>query len=714
MVLIEPAIYKRILNQVVILPLLTMVLLAMMLFWQVQTLVATSRLVDHTDQVIAQAHYTLKLALDAETGQRGYLVGGKRLFLEPFTRAEREFPLALKDLSTLVADNLPQAKQVQIIQADFTQWATNARREMTVREQGQNYQSVFNEARGKDLMDDLRTQFDAFVTTEQGLRAKRSRAAQQTSNLAVISVWVLTLLLGALLAFLTGRQMTTLVSLYMSSLNQIHGREQLLSVTLTSIGDAVLTTDAQGKVTFLNPIAERLTGWTREAAQAQDATKVFCIINEETRQPVESPLMRVLREGVVVGLANHTILIHKEGAETPIDDSGAPIRDDKDNVIGSVLVFRDITERNRTEQERKQLLEEEHTARLRAEAAEKAKAETVALLDTLLETAPVGFAFFDHHLRYMRVNDALAAINGIPAPEHIGHTVTELLPGIAPDIVQGLSKVLETGTPLLNQEVQGETLATAGQERYWLVSYYPVVTEDAKTLGIGTIVVDISERKRQEDEIVGLNQRLQRAMEETHHRVRNNLQIIAAMVDMQKMEYAQAVPIEELGRLSSHIRTLSAVHDLLTEQAKQDGQAQFVSVQDLLERLLPMLEQTAPNHYFRYELTDAFLTTRRATSLALITNELVTNAIKYGKSEITVTFTIEGDRGVLIVTDDGPGLPEGFDPVRSANTGLSLVGNLSRWDLKGLVRYENSPAGGAKITVTFPLSAPQEISVALG
>ena len=127
--------------------------------------------------------------------------------------------------------------------------------------------------------------------------------------------------------------------------------EQWLSTTLKSIGDAVIATDANGFVTFMNPVAEALTGWNQEDVAGKPLSEVFNIINEETGKQAEDPATRVLREGFVVGLANHTVLIAKDRMKRPIDDSGAPIRDDKGNIIGVVLVFRDITEKRRLEQE---------------------------------------------------------------------------------------------------------------------------------------------------------------------------------------------------------------------------------------------------------------------------------------------------------------------------------------------------------------------------
>ncbi|MFL5803514.1 MAG: PAS domain S-box protein [Roseiflexaceae bacterium] len=130
---------------------------------------------------------------------------------------------------------------------------------------------------------------------------------------------------------------------------EAHEQRTRLATTLASIGDAVIATDAQGRVTFMNPVAEALTGWPREQAHGLALATVFQIVDERTRQPAESPVTRALRESMVVGLANHTVLIAHDGVERPIDDTGAPIRDAHGELIGVVLVFRDITDRKQAE-----------------------------------------------------------------------------------------------------------------------------------------------------------------------------------------------------------------------------------------------------------------------------------------------------------------------------------------------------------------------------
>lgn len=217
----------------------------------------------------------------------------------------------------------------------------------------------------------------------------------------------------------------------------------------------------------------------------------------------------------------------------------------------------------------------------------------------------------------------------------------------------------------------------------------------------------LTAEEKQTEQIKALNSRLQRAMTETHHRVKNSLQLISAFVEMQALEYEAAVPLPELRRINTHIKTLASVHEVLTNETKRNQFATHVSAKDLLDHLFPMLQTMVGETHLSFEIEDIRLPSRQGTSLALIANELILNALKHSAGqgqEVSVTLRVEGPKAILTVADDGPGFPQDFNG-NAANTGLDLINNLVQWDLQGTVRYENRGTGetdtGAQVIVEF-------------
>lgn len=162
---------------------------------------------------------------------------------------------------------------------------------------------------------------------------------QQTFAPSVHEVWMRLLVTSLFIVFAICTGFT--VARRRRAEETLQATEARFFTTLNSIGDAVIAADAEGRVSFMNPVAEELTGWKGEEAAGRRLPEVFDIVNEDTGERAEDPVTRVIREGVVVGLANHTVLIAKDGARRPVDDSGAPIRDADGKVTGAVLVFID-------------------------------------------------------------------------------------------------------------------------------------------------------------------------------------------------------------------------------------------------------------------------------------------------------------------------------------------------------------------------------------
>ena len=210
---------------------------------------------------------------------------------------------------------------------------------------------------GKRLMDDVRRDLNDIIQKAEENRERRIAQWHQQVHTMLLVLLFLALGMGVLIGLFTRNRLHSVSAAYRQSL-EILGRraeelfqsEQELRTTLDSIGDGVITCDAEGRVQMMNPVARELTGWSQSDAGGQPLEKVFHIVNEATRETVETPVAKVKRLNRIVGMANHTILIRKDGTELNIADSGAPIRDQKGETIGIVLVFRDITMERKTQE----------------------------------------------------------------------------------------------------------------------------------------------------------------------------------------------------------------------------------------------------------------------------------------------------------------------------------------------------------------------------
>jgi PAS domain S-box-containing protein len=255
-------------------------------------------------------------------------------------------------------------------------------------------------------------------------------------------------------------------------------RGELLQITLRSIGDAVITTDNHGRVTQLNPVAESLTGWGQAEALGQPLDAVFRIVNEATRQPVESPVRRALREGTVVGLANHTMLVRRDGTEIAIDDSAAPIRDERGLVSGCVLIFRDVTVQRTLEREKTtQLL----TARRLAAIVESSDDAIVAKsLEGVIQSW----------------NLAAERLFGYSAEEAVGRHISLVIPKERIAEEDQIIASLRAGRRI--EHFETERVRKDGGRIFVSLTISPIKDEAGAVVGASKIVRDITDRKRAE------------------------------------------------------------------------------------------------------------------------------------------------------------------------------------------------------------------------
>ncbi len=214
------------------------------------------------------------------------------------------------------------------------------------------------------------------------------------------------------------------------------------------------------------------------------------------------------------------------------------------------------------------------------------------------------------------------------------------------------------------------------------------------------------EHRAAEKEIEDLNLRLRRAVRESHHRIKNNLQVLIALVDTIRSGEPESLPPKALDRLANHIRGMAALHDLLTHQTSTPGATlDSVSARFALERLIPALSSALDARKLTLDADDVALSLKQVGALSLLINELVSNALKHGDGAILVSLKRDGGAHLrLSVHNEGPGFPADFDPAQSGRVGLSIIDSIGTWDLEGTLRYENTETG-AEVSVRFPRPA---------
>jgi PAS domain S-box-containing protein len=354
--LIDPANFRQILVRAVTGPLILMTLIVGVLIAEFSMLNGSVERLKQADSVISEARRTQSILADMQADHRGYLLPPHdQSFLTDYQDLADQLTGSLGKLTHMVEDNGTQVEALQNLAAAIQQSKAAAQAEQAAHATDHDFSA---QARlGSSMLDDsLRTQFDQFAATEEALRNRQYSAAQSIDRATRVTVVVLAVLLALFFVSSIRVQLRALSSSYEQAMrlmedqaNAVRKSEEWLATTLRSIADAVIVTDRFGRVSFMNPIAEALTGCRLEDAVDRDLNDVYKVVHERSRSPVRSSAMQALESGGTVGLSSSSLLISEFGIETPIEDNTALIRDRFGTVIGAVLVFRDATERRRTE-----------------------------------------------------------------------------------------------------------------------------------------------------------------------------------------------------------------------------------------------------------------------------------------------------------------------------------------------------------------------------
>jgi len=435
-----------------------------------------------------------------------------------------------------------------------------------------------------------------------------------------------------------------------------HQRRELFRVTLRSIGDAVITTDTQGCITDLNQVAESLTGWSHDDATGQSLDRVFNVVNEITRQQVENPAIRALREGVVVGLANHTLLIKKDGKECPIDDSAAPIRNEFGYVSGCVLIFRDVTAQRQLERDRaNQLL----TARLLASIVESSNDAIISkTLDGIIQSW----------------NAAAERLFGYTAQQAIGRHISLIIPPERIAEEDTIIAKLKEGQRI--EHFETERASSDGKHITVSLTISPLKDDSGNVIGASKIARDVTERKRLEDNLRKLASDLSQADQRKNeflatlaHELRNPLAPISNMIEVVKRAGSNGAVVKQahetierqlaqMVRLVDDLLDLNRItHDRL-ELRRSEVELATV-IEQAVEVARPLID--AAGQKLTIDLPDeAIYLNADQARLAQVFGNLLNNSCKYTRANgaISLSARRNGNNVVSVsIRDNGAGIP---------------------------------------------------------
>jgi PAS domain S-box-containing protein len=672
--------------------------------------------VTHTHRAMDALTGVLTTLLDAETGQRGYLISGSAAYLEPYDNAMARLEKEVRRLKELTRDNAAQEQHLSALQPLIAERLAILKKVIEVRKKSglDAAREVLMLGEGKRVMDAIRLKVAQMRSVEEDLLQVHAAAAQRSYRLALLSGGIAALL-GIGLALLSAYFFLRDVRTRERARVELQEQKEWFSTTLSSIGDAVIVTDAAGRVSFMNQVARTLTGWTSPDAAGHPLAEVFQIINEETRHPAGDPVARVIETGTIAGLANHTVLVARNGKEMPIDDSAAPIRGADGKILGVVLVFRDITERR---------------------GAEAALLASERQLRLITDTAPVYLARVDTEHRYLFVNKGYAerfgldrdAVIGKRIPEVVGEAAYATFKSYVDQVLAGEKVEFEIAIPY-------EGIGT----HYMQVTYVPDQDERGRVQGLVAVIMDISARKRAEDQLRLADRRKDEFLAMLGHELRNPLAPIRTAVEIlrrvgptePRLERARAI----IDRQVAHLTRL--VDDLLDVSRITQGKiALQTEVVELAPAIQHALETARPLINARGQVLVVDMPRKPlyvnadAVRLAQVFGNLLNNAAKYTKEggRIEVSVEIERQTVVVRVRDDGTGisaelLPHVFDLFTQAERdadlaqgglgiGLTLVRRLLELQ-GGSVRAESAgPGKGSEFSVELPLVAAPTVAAA--
>jgi PAS domain S-box-containing protein len=672
----------------VVVPIVATAALAGLLLWETFDLHQSLQWVDHTDRVLDQSGHLLKILVDMQSGTRGYVATGDETFLHPFLDGAQSFESEYQALYGLLTDNPSQQQRLKDFDVAFGAWESDVSRIIALRRAGKADPTLYENRQEKQRMDALRERISEFQTVEQGLRIERVHAAHLRWNLMVTSCLGLGLGFGVFLAFFTRYNVEKLGTRLLQS-------EERWTATLGSIGEAVIATDSEGRITFLNSVAVALTGWPLSEALNQPIGNVLRLINEKSGMTADNEVLRVLNEKQILAVANHVDLVTRDGREIAVEHSAAPILAAQGEVIGVVLIFRDVAARRQEQIE---------------------TAEQAALLE--LTQDPVFVIDMEGAvLFWSRGAEAMLGYSKSQAAGKISHDL--LHTEFPQSLTEIKAELMRAG------HWEGDITTTARDGRRIVMSSRWALQWAKRDQAPRVLVInsDITERKQgeeslllQKEQLRALAERLQLVREEDRKQVARDLhdqigQILTA-IKMDLTWMTRHLPKSEsdvLARLAESIQSINdgvksvrticsglrpGVLDDLGLAAAIEWQASEFASRNGVE-----CQVTVPP-------VDLHLDGDRATATFRIFQECLTNVIRHAQAKsVRITLLQEEENILLIVADDGIGFRE--SDLSNSLGSLGLLGMKERAQFcGGDVQISSSPGNGTTVTVRVPVDVP--------
>lgn len=535
--------FRRSLLRLALVPILSLLAFLAILGLQLRKIAIFRIALSQATTILLQSNRVQKSMIDEETGIRGYLAGKDSLFLQPYNEAVARFESEFSTLQGMAASEPTLGAKVARLAAGYRQFE-DANQQLL--------KAPLSDGSDVDLLTQQRQAMD-------GLRVELASIAEELDHVRETNREGLRLTLGRLPAIAIGFGSLTAVlllwygnalfreitSAFRRQLHEAALQRDFLETTLRSIGDAVIVCDSAGNVTLMNPTAVKTTGWMMGQAKGQPLDRIFRIINEHTRESVESPVAKVFRAGTIVGLANHTLLVRQDGTEIPIDDSGAPIRGKNDEIAGVVLVFRDITERKLNEEA------------LRASNASRLQ------LAAIIDSADDAIISKDLNGIITSWNTGATKLFGYSSDEMLGQPILRVIPEELQYEEGEILRKIRAGEQIDHFETKRRK--KDGELFEISVTISPIRDESGTIIGASKIARDISDRKRVERLLVQSEKLAAtgRMAATIAHEINNPLESLMNLIFLARQDSTPG------GKVHDYLATAEAELERLTHLARQ-------------------------------------------------------------------------------------------------------------------------------------------------